>query len=67
MALVSMSLGTHMFASYYTNNLVTSRMSDCADSEEVYGVALLSRIDKIIGLFLQKSPIKEPIFCKTDL
>jgi len=30
----------------------------------VYGVASVSRIDKIIGLFLQKSPIKESTFCK---
>jgi len=32
-----------------------------------YGVALVRRIDKIIGFFLKKSFIKETIFCKRDL
>jgi len=29
-----------------------------------YGVATISRLLQIIGLFLQKSPIKEMIFCE---
>jgi len=32
-----------------------------------YGVALVSRSDKNIGRFLEKSLIKETIFCKRDL
>ena len=38
----------------------------CSRRQWSYGVAMTSRLIKIIGLFLQNSPLKETIFCQRD-
>jgi len=60
------SHGTQVGLGSWLFRILTSQLYGVFEYSIEYEVALVSRIDKIIGLFCKKRLIKETIFCKRD-